>query len=41
MVRDAAKMLASTMKESMCMPAEPDLRLRGRCVLVGAEAQTQ
>ena len=39
MVRDAAKMLASTMKESMCMPTGPAIRSRGRPCLEVSENQ--
>ena len=41
LVEDAAKMLASTMKESMCLPAGPSSTLSRRAVLVGDEAQAQ
>jgi hypothetical protein len=39
MVRDAAKMLASTMKESMCVPTGPTDRSRGRSCLEVSEDQ--
>ena len=39
MVRDVAKMLASTMKESMCVPTEPTDRCRGRAYPEVSESQ--